>query len=250
LQCAYNAINGLPACLHGDIQNDLVRGQWGFDGLIVSDQDAIADVSRGHKYTDLVNGSALGIKAGCDQNDGNTYAENVGPAVQQGLVSEKDIDVALTRVLMQRFRVGSFAPAENNPYRRIPSSVLDSPAHRQLALEAAQQAIVVLENNRQTLPLLKSPALSVAVVGPMADNPTVMKGGKPDYTPSFITTILQGITAKAKAFGSSKVAYAAGSDISSPLAGGIKEASHIASVADITVICIGIDGGFRELVGG
>lgn len=162
------------------------------------------------------------------------------------LVSEAELDVALSRILTQRFRVGSFDPAVDNPYRSIPPSVLDSPAHRQVALEAAHQAVTVLENNHNTLPLPKSPTLSVAVIGPMADNAAEMKGGKDDYQPSFITTILEGVTAKVASFAAPQVAYAAGSTVSASLPGGIAEATRLAGEADVTLICLGIDGTSHE----
>lgn len=87
-----NAINGIPSCLHGDFMNNLLRKDWGFAGLIVSDQDSIHDAWAGHRYGEsFANVTALGIKAGCDQNDGKTYSQNGIAAVQQGLMTEHDV---------------------------------------------------------------------------------------------------------------------------------------------------------------
>lgn len=95
---ADNAINGVPSCLHGDFMNGLLRKEWGFDGLIVSDQDSVRDAWAGqrnlpgHFYgKSFPNVTALGIKAGCDQNDGQTYSQNGMAAVQQGLMTEHDV---------------------------------------------------------------------------------------------------------------------------------------------------------------
>merc|ERR1711965_617271 len=97
----------------------------------------------------------MAIRAGCDQNDGTTYADHAQGAVNAGLLKETDIDMALKRILLQRFRVGAFDPKEEVPYRAIPVSVLDSPPHREAALRAARESIVLLENVNQTLPLQK-----------------------------------------------------------------------------------------------
>lgn len=139
----------MPACLHGDFQNGVARGRWGFDGLIVSDQDSIECAFSNHHYKHLSQPeiSALGVRAGCDQNDGRTYADSLGPAVARGLVNESDIDVALGRILRQRFRVGSFDPAEGIPYRALPITELESDAHKAASLAAAREAVVLLANN-------------------------------------------------------------------------------------------------------
>jgi beta-glucosidase-like glycosyl hydrolase len=131
--------------------------------LIVSDQDSIECAFKDHHYgNSQANVSALGLLAGCDQNDGETYATSVGDAVKQGLVNESVIDTALSRILTQRFKVGAFDPASPsiNPYRgaEFNESALNAPAHTALALEAARGAIVLLRNDPYTHARTESPS--------------------------------------------------------------------------------------------
>ena len=263
----YNALNGVPSCLRGDLQNGLLRSKWGYDGLIVSDQDSIKDAWAGQKQNpghfygrSFENVTALGIRAGCDLNDGNTYASYCQAAIAKGLLAEEDVDRALSRVLLQRFRVGAFDPKARVPYRSITTDVLDSPAHRELALASAREAVVLLENNDHTLPLpkrwkeedngdekttMKNSPMVVALVGPMANNTAVMMGGKPDYHSSFTVSILEGVRRKAAALGGAaavSVAYAQGSGVSGDIdPGAVEVAAQVAARADYTVVCVGID---------
>ena len=157
---SYNAINGTPACLHPLLANP-VRAQWNFDGFVVSDQDTIKDAfdQMTHDKRFSTFGltqpqiSALGIRAGCDQNDGPTYAQSVGAAVKLGLVNETDIDTALGRILTQRFRVGAFDPPAQSPYAGIGVDMLNAPAHAAAALRAATESVTLLANNDGALPL-------------------------------------------------------------------------------------------------
>ena len=262
IMCSYNAINGVPACLHGDLMNGLVRTQWGFDGLIVSDQDAVSDAAFTHKYASAPKAVGLAVRAGCDQNDGKTYAQYGQAAVAEGDLDESDVDTALRRILMQRFRVGAFDPPALNPYREIGAEVLDSPTHRRLAREAARQAVVLLENRGSVaateaeeekmymqgmtstaalLPFPPTANLSYAVIGPMANSSSALKGGKNDYDPSFISTIWAGLSTRANAYNQS-ASLEPGSGVKSPLTDGVDRACALAAAADITVLVLGIDG--------
>ena len=150
---------------------DTIRTSWGYKGFIVSDEGAIHDIFNGHQYA--VNGShavADAVNAGCDQNDGLVYGAYLGEAVAKGYVSEAALTTALSRVLRARFQVGAFDPPASVPWTSLAPDVLASPAHRQLALEAAQQAIVLLKNQDGVLPLDARKLAKVAVVGPAADN--------------------------------------------------------------------------------
>ena len=245
-----NAVNGIPSCLHKDLLTDLVRKEWGFEGLIVSDQDSIRDAwagtnqtgHTGHFYgNSFANVSALGIRAGCDQNDGRTYADSAMDAVNAGLLTEGDVDKALSNILMQRFRVGAFDPKASVSFRDIPIDVLDSPEHRSSALQAAREAITLLANVNDTLPLDKSATLKVGVVGPFADYPTSLAGGKPDYHPSFEITPLEGIRAMVSSFGGPEVAYAPGSAVSKQDPEDLEPALAVARGSDVLVVCVGID---------
>ena len=146
VMCAYNRVDGQPACASTKLLEDILRKQWGFQGYVVSDCGAVGDTYLHHKTSpDAAHGVASTIKAGTDLNCGIEY-ENLLPAVRQGLVAEADIDRALGRLLTARFKLGMFDPPSRVKYAQIPYSVNESPAHRQLALEAARRSIVLLKN--------------------------------------------------------------------------------------------------------
>jgi beta-glucosidase len=191
VMCAYNRINGEPACANTHLLGDLLRGEWGFNGYVVSDCGAIDDIYKRHSFVKSAEeASALAVKRGTDLECGDSYKSLVN-AVKQGLVSEAEIDRALKRLFEARFRLGMFDPPELVPYAKIPFSVNDSAAHRQLALEAARESIVLLKNENNTLPLRKD-LKSIAVIGPNADDVQVLLGNY-NGQPSRATTPLAGI---------------------------------------------------------
>lgn len=194
--------------------------------------------------------TALGIKAGCDQNDGRTYNDNGMAAIKAGLITEDDIDRALSRVLTQRFRVGAFDPKAEVSFRTIPTTELDAPAHRQLSLQAAREAITLLANVESTLPLSTeaSSGMKIGLIGPFADNIEALRGGKPDYHPNFVITPLQGITDMAKSLKLPPVRFAAGSSVTNTSSDpegtpppSLAAAVAVAASSDVVVICVGID---------
>jgi beta-glucosidase len=191
VMCAYNRINGEPACANTHLLGDLLRGEWGFTGYVVSDCGAIDDIFRRHNFTKTPEeASAVAVKRGTDLECGDTYRALVG-AVKQGQISEAEIDTAVKRLFEARFRLGMFDPPELVKYAQIPFSENDSPAHRQLALEAARESIVLLKNEKNTLPLRKD-LKSIAVIGPNADDAQVLLGNY-NGQPSRATTPLEGI---------------------------------------------------------
>jgi beta-glucosidase len=208
VMCAYNSIDGKPACANPRLLDEILRKQWGFQGYIVSDCGAIDDIYRRHKFVPTApEGVALAVKAGTDLTCGTEYS-NLLPAVRQGLISEAEIDVSLKHLLRARFRLGMFDPPEMVKYAQIPYSVNDSPAHRELALETARKSIVLLKKDPNTLPLSKS-LKTVAVIGPNADDLDVLLGNY-NGIPTAPITPLAGIRAK---LGTKKVIYARGSDL-------------------------------------
>jgi beta-glucosidase len=208
VMCAYNSVDGQPACANPRLLEDILRRQWGFQGYVVSDCGAVSDVYRFHKFVPTAEeGVARTIKAGTDLACGIEY-EHLLPAVRAGLVAESDIDRALTRLLLARFELGMFDPPEMVSYAKIPFSEVDSPAHRALALETARKSIVLLKNDRRTLPLSKSIG-KVAVIGPNADDVEVLLGNY-NGIPASPVTPLEGI--RRKLGGASRVIYALGSD--------------------------------------
>jgi beta-glucosidase len=132
--CAYNRLNGEPACANTHLLGDLLRGEWGFNGYVVSDCGAIDDIYRRHHFLKTAEeASALAVKKGTDLECGDSYRSLIS-AVKQGLISESEIDQALKRLFTARFRLGMFDPPEMVPYAQIPFSANDSAAHRQLSL--------------------------------------------------------------------------------------------------------------------
>jgi beta-glucosidase len=209
VMCAYNRVDGEPACSSSRLLEGILRKQWGFSGYVVSDCGAIGDIYLHHKVAATAEeGVARAVKAGCDLNCGVEYS-NLLPAVRQGLVAEAEVDGALRRLLAARFRLGMFDPPKKVRYAQIPYSVNDSPAHRALALEAARKSIVLLKNQDGLLPLPKD-LKTIAVIGPNADDPEVLLGNY-NGDPSEPVTPLEGIRRKVPA--GTRVLYARGSDL-------------------------------------
>jgi beta-glucosidase len=212
VMCAYNAVDGLPACASSMLLRSHLRDDWRFDGYVVSDCAAVADIATGHRFApDFAHASALAIKAGtdleCQYGKGAAFAALLD-SVKRGLVSEADIDRAVTRLFVARFRLGMFDPPESYAYGRIPASVVNSAGHRKLALRAAREAIVLLKNDRGFLPL--SPGIRrIAVVGPTAELVQALQGNY-NGTPRDPASPIAGIERR---FEEAKVVYAQGSTL-------------------------------------
>jgi len=208
IMCAYNRTNGEPCCANQKLY-DILRKTWGFSGHVVSDCGAVDDIYRFHRVVKTVaEASAMSVKAGTDLSCGNEYRSLV-QAVKNNLITEAEIDVSLKRLMTARFRLGMFDPPEMVPYARIPISVVNAPAHRELALKAARESIVLLKNENNTLPLKKD-LKTIAVIGPNADAPEVLLGNY-NGQPLQSVTPLAGI--KAKVSPATKVLYALGSTL-------------------------------------
>jgi beta-glucosidase len=206
IMCAYNAIDGEPACANSMLMRQHLRYDWGFNGYSVSDCDAVDDIARGHHFAaNLDQASADAVKAGTDLDCGKTYA-NLVSAVNEHLLSEADIDAAVVRLFTARMRLGMFDPPADVPFNAIPYSEVDSVANRELALNAARESIVLLKNHNGTLPL-KSSIKKLAVVGPDADLLESIEGNY-NGTAADPVTPLNGLR---KQFGSENVLYAPGS---------------------------------------
>jgi beta-glucosidase len=209
VMCAYNSVDGLPACANPRLLGNILREEWSFPGYVVSDCGAIGDIYQGHKAArNAAEGVAMAMRAGCDLDCGLEY-ENIVPAVRQGLLSEKDVDTAVRRLLTARFKLGMFDPPEMVPWARIPYSVNDSEPHHELALQAARESIVLLKNEHGALPLSKS-LKTIAVIGPNADSVEVLLGNY-NGEPSNPVTPLEGI--RQKVLTGTRVLYARGSDL-------------------------------------
>jgi len=181
--CAYNRVNGDPACASPRLLGQILRGEWAFPGYVVSDCGAVGDIYQGHMVAATPEeAAARAVKAGTDLDCGSEYSALV-PAVRQKLITEAEIDTSLRRLLTARFRLGMFDPPERVPYAQIPYSVVGSPAHRALALETARKSIVLLKNEKGMLPLRKG-LKTIAVIGPDADNLDALLGNYNGYPPS------------------------------------------------------------------
>jgi beta-glucosidase len=207
IMCAYNSVRGEPACAN-HLLFDTLRNKWGFKGYVVSDCWAISDIHQGHGFVlTLEQAAALSVKAGTDLSCGPEFA--VLPfSVQNRLLSPADVDLAVKRLFEARFRLGMFDPPESVPWSKLTIADNDAPTHRQLALEAARKSIVLLKNERNTLPL-KSSVKTIAVIGPNADSLPVLLGNY-NGTPSAYTTILDGIR---KRFHNAKIISAIGAPL-------------------------------------
>jgi len=212
VMCAYNAIDGPPACANTMLLQDHLRNAWGFDGYVVSDCAAVADIFTGHHYTpDMAHAAAAAVKAGtdleCGYGQGQAYPSLVD-AVHQGLIKESEIDNALRRLFRARFKLGMFDPPSSFAYGQIPMTEVLSPEHRQLSLQAARESIVLLKNQDHTLPL-KSEIKNIAVVGPTAELIQALQGNYNGPPPSPAYPLV-GIE---KRFSSATVRYAQGSTL-------------------------------------
>lgn len=191
---AYNRVNGEPCCASPRLLEEILRREWGFEGYVVSDCGAIHDIYAQHQVVATPEeAAALAVQAGCDLECGGIYYA-LKEAVQKGLISEEAIDRAVRRLFMARFRLGMFDPPEKVPYTRIPYTVVSSPDHRELALRAARESIVLLKNDGNLLPLPKDLG-AIAVVGPNANDVRVLLGNY-NGTPAKVVTPLEGIREK------------------------------------------------------
>ena len=205
VMCAYNSIRGEPACANRLLFN-LLRNDWGFRGYVVSDCWAINDLYQGHQFVmSLDQAAALSVRAGTDLSCGPQFRTLTRSLADRMLFAE-DIDRAVRRLFEARIRLGMFDPPERVPWSKLSLNDVDTAEHRALALQAARESIVLLKNERNTLPLA-SKIKSIAVVGPTADSLNVLLGNY-NGNPSQYTTILEGIR---KRFASAKVSYAVGS---------------------------------------
>jgi beta-glucosidase len=242
IMSAYNRTNGEPCSGSDTLLEKILRREWGFGGYVVSDCWAIKDFNEGHKVTRTIEESAaMAVKAGCDLNCGSAYG-TLPQAVAQGLLREADLDVCLRRLLRARFRLGMFDPPERVPYASIPYEINDCDAHRQLALAAARESIVLLKNRDHLLPLRKDVGC-VAVIGPNAYDHHVLVANYAGV-PSRAVTPLEGIRAAVSP--RTRVLYTDGCKLTGTdtdglgRAGNLSEAASVARRADVVVLCLGL----------
>ena len=238
---AYNRTNGEPCNASPTLLQKILRDEWGFDGYVVSDCGAIADVYKDHHVVNTPEeAAAISVKAGCDLECGATYRA-LSKAVRKGLIDEATLDKALRRLFRARIQLGMFDPPEAVPFASIPIDVNDCDAHKQVALQAARESIVLLKNavngsGSAFLPLDKSKFKTVAVIGPNADDHNVLLGNY-NGTPSQSYTPLDGIR---MVLPGAQVTYARGCGIASKSTAGFGEAVQAAAKADLVIVCLGL----------
>ena len=202
---AYNRVNGEPACAQNYLMNDVLRGDWGFEGHFVSDCWALRDFHENHKVTKCMEDSAaLAINTGCDLNCGCTYLV-LDKAVKQGKVSKETVRQAAIRLFTTRFLLGLFQETE---YDNIPYDVIECKEHLALASKAAAESVVLLKNDG-TLPIDQNKFKTIAVIGPNADSRKALEGNYHGTSSEHIT-VLEGIR---KAMPDTRILYSEGSDI-------------------------------------
>jgi beta-glucosidase len=214
IMCAYNSIDGFPACVNADLLQKRLKGEWGFNGYIVSDCGAIRDIfnETAHHYKPTAaEASAMAVKTGTDLTCGSEYRAGLPDAVKAGLITEAEIDRSVERLFVARFKLGTFDPPDRVPFNKIPYSEADSAEHRKVALEAASEAIVLLKNQDQTLPL-KSSVKRIAVVGPSADDPVALMGNYNGFSSKEVTP-LEGI--ETRFAGKAEIRFAPGATYTS-----------------------------------
>ena len=207
IMCAYNAVDHAPACANTMLLQTYLRGAWHFNGFVVSDCDAVDDVQRGHHYaSDQAHASAVSLKAGTDLDCGSAY-NALGPALQEGLLSESELDTALVRLFTARFRLGLFDSPDRVPFNKLSAGDVGTPANRKLALQVANESIVLLENKNHILPLTAKK--KIAVVGPTAELLQAIEG---NYMGTTVAPVLplRGMRAQ---FGRENVLYSPGATL-------------------------------------
>ncbi|HEU5403086.1 MAG TPA: glycoside hydrolase family 3 C-terminal domain-containing protein [Terriglobales bacterium] len=215
VMCAYNSLNGQPACANDDLLKTHLRGDWNFSGYVVSDCGAVEDVFAGHHYKATIEeAAAASFEAGTDLVCGSTITrvklekDALENAVQKGILPESILDQALRRLFIARFRLGMFDPPSAVPWSKITAAENDTEEHRQLALKAARESIVLLKNENHFLPLKKQ-YRTIAVIGPNADSLNALEGNY-NGSPSKPETLLSGLK---KRFPQSKIVYAEGTGL-------------------------------------
>ncbi|EHQ25311.1 glycoside hydrolase family 3 domain protein [Mucilaginibacter paludis DSM 18603] len=209
VMCAYQRLDDEPCCGNSRLLGQILREDWGFKYLVVSDCGAITDFYNSHhSSSDATHASAKAVLSGTDVECVGYAFDKIPDAVYRGLIKEKDINTSVVRLMTQRFELGEMDKDELVPWTKIPLSVVNSEDHQKLALDMARETMTLLQNNNNILPLSKSIG-KLAVIGPNA-NDSQMLSGNYNGTPLRTINILEGIKTK---LGADHVIYDAGCDL-------------------------------------
>ncbi len=246
---AYNRTNGEPCCGSKTLLQDILRDEWGFKGHVVSDCWAIKDFHEYHKVTSTpVESVSLAMNNGCDLNCGNIFG-NLLLAVRDGLVEEKTIDRAVTRLMTTRMKLGLFDSPDKVPFNKIAYDQVDTKEHLKLNLKSAKKSIVLLKNEDKLLPLDKSKLKTVGVIGPNANNRKALVGNY-EGTASEYITVLEGV--KEYLGEDTRVYYSEGCHLFKNSVSGLgmendrlAEARMVCDMSDVVIACFGLDPGLE-----
>ena len=170
-------MNGVPSCANSYLLTSMARDAWSFNGYITSDCGAVDDIMNAHHYTNTTDATCKDVlEAGMDIDCGTFLPDNLLAAIEDGSVTETYLNNSLSNLFAVLFRLGYFDPPEMQLYKDIPTAAINSLEHQALALEAAEQGVVLLKNEAKALPLSQSSISSIAVVGPNANSTTTMQG--------------------------------------------------------------------------
>ena len=237
VMCAYNRTNGDACCAHNYLITDVLRKSWGFKGHVVSDCGAVADLFNGHKITSsMPEAAALAVKSGINLDCGTEYSTLID-AVKQGLITEKEIDIALAELLKTRFKLGLFDPKGSVPFDQLDASTINSASNRKLAREAAQKSIVLLKNNG-VLPL-RNDLPNYFITGPNAASVEALIGNYYGVNPEMVT-VLEGIAAAIEP--GSQLQYRHGILLDRPNANPIDWTTGNTKISDANFVVLGITG--------
>lgn len=231
---AYNRVNGEPCCASKTLLQDILYGEYGFDGYVVSDCGAICDINAHHRVTENeAESAALAVNNGCQLNCGTAY-KWLKTAVAEELISEETITKAVEKLFETRFRLGMFD--DDCEYDDIPYEIIECDKHTALNRKMAQESLVLLKNNG-ILPLKNG--VKIAVVGPNADSYAALVANY-EGRPSRYTTLLKGI----QDVSDGKVLYSKGAHLfNSQIVSGhnLNEAIIAANKSDVVILCVGLD---------
>lgn len=233
---AYNRTLGEPCNASQLLLEEILRGEWGFEGHVVSDCGALTDIHLNHKVTkDAAETVALALKRGCDIGCDQVYDE-IPEALARGLITEADVDRALARTLGTRFKLGMFDPEESVPFASIGLDVVACDEHRQLAYQAAVESVVLLKNKNSILPI-KPSTRRILVTGPTATSLEALLGNYYGFN-NQMTTLLEGITGRIPE--GIVMEYHSGALLNQPRAIEHSWAPVMAQASDVSIVCVGL----------